>query len=183
MDSSTRENSLFHFGKTKWNTSGTVDCPRKNAKCSTVPAVPPIIEKPASVLSKSPDEEWAEYDARSNASKTIYPGDWIRLCPDESYPHWRSAREQAANNDCEVCGESLAAEPYLWCHRTSQVARCPDCQETEWWADGYEIDEFGNPSCWDSNHTREERIAERERHCGSKAGVWLPVPGRAGLAT
>jgi len=50
------------------------DCPRKNAKCSTVPAVPPIIEKPASVLSKSPDEEWAEYDARFNASKTILSG-------------------------------------------------------------------------------------------------------------
>ena len=116
-------------------------------------------------------------------ARRFYPGDWIRLYPDESYPHWRSAREQAANNDCEVCGESLAAEPYLWCQGTSQVARCPDCQETEWWADGYEIDEFGNPSCWDSNHTREERIAERERHCGSKAGVWLPVPGRAGLAT
>ena len=102
-----------------------------------------------------------EWFRRFREGKTVYPGDWIRLYPDESYPHWRSAREQAANNDCEVCGESLAAEPYLWCHRTRQVTRCPNCQETEWWTDGYEIDEFGQPSCWSHEHSREQRIAER----------------------
>jgi hypothetical protein len=107
------------------------------------------------------------------AMKTIYPGDWIRLYPDEGQPHWLDALRQAIAKPCEVCEQSLAAEPYMWFHLEDGVAQCPACREEQWWDDGYEIDEFGNPSCWSHEHSREERIAEREHHCGSNAGVWL----------
>jgi hypothetical protein len=162
----TMEKACSTSDEADWNTSGTEVFPHENAECSTVPAVPPTIEKVASTLPKSPfpdmsDEEWAEYEARFNAGKTVYPGDWIRLHPDEEFPQWRSSWEQAVCNGCEVCGESLRAEPYLWFHRTRHVARCPNCQETEWWADGYQIDEYGYPSCWSYRHNREQRIAER----------------------
>jgi hypothetical protein len=70
---------------------------------------------------------------------------------------------------CEICGDVQPCvnewqEPYWWLHMPSHAVRCPDCQEKEWWADGYEIDEWGMPSCWDHGHTREERIAERTQY-------------------
>ena len=73
------------------------------------------------------------------------------------------------NPKCELCGELKPCvnewqEPYWWFHRLTHAVRCPDCQETEWRADGYEIDEYGNPSCWSHEHSREERIAERTHH-------------------
>jgi len=118
-----------------------------------------------------------------NRGKWVYLDDWIRLYPDEKYPHWRSAYAEAASKGCEVCGKSMREEPYLWFHRTRHVARCPHCQEAEWWADGYEIDEFGYPSSWlGEDATREERIAERTFKLGSKAKQWLQSPeGQAWL--
>ena len=107
----------------------------------------------------------------------------MRLYPDEKYRHWRSAYAEAASKGCEVCGKSIREEPYLWFHWTRHVARCPDCQEAEWWEDGYEIDEFGYPSSWlGEDATREERIAERTFKLGSKAKQWLQSPeGQAWL--
>jgi hypothetical protein len=49
------------------------------------------------------------------------------------------------------------------------VGRCRDCQEANWWAEGYEITEHGTPVAWDSSHTREEPIAERTHHQLQKA--------------
>jgi hypothetical protein len=110
------------------------------------------------------DGEWHLCDdcERSfNAMKTVCPGDWIRLYPDEGQPHWLEVLRQALAKPCEVCEQSLAAEPYVWLHRLDGVAQCPDCRERQWWADGYEITEDGVPICWDNRHTREQRIAER----------------------
>jgi hypothetical protein len=94
--------------------------------------------------------------------KIVYPGDWIPLYPTETEPYWLSALGQVLGKPCEVCGEAMDNEPCLWLHRTRYVGRCPSCQQTEWWADGYEIDEFGNPTCWSDQHSREQRIAERD---------------------
>jgi hypothetical protein len=124
--------------------------------------------------SKSPfwdmsDEEWAEYDARFNASKTIYPGDWINLTPDETQEDWLAALKQALEKPCELCGEFMDGEEYFWYHLNRHVGRCRNCQEADWFANGYKIDQFGMPSCWSHRHTREERIAERIRNQIQKA--------------
>jgi hypothetical protein len=125
------------------------------------------------------DKEWIEYEAQFNASKTIYPGDWIKLNPDETQEHWLTALKEALEKPCEVCGEQLGNEPHLWFHRLRRVARCPNCQEAHWFADGYEIDEYGLPSCWNHGHTCEERIAERERNQIQKAARYRArVEGR-----
>jgi hypothetical protein len=124
--------------------------------------------------SKSPvpnmsDEEWLKYEAEFNATKTIYPGDWVRLTSDETQEDWLAALKQALEKPCELCGEFTGTEGYLWYHLNRHVGRCPNCQEADWFADGYEIDEFGMPSCWSHKHTREERIAERTRNQIQKA--------------
>jgi uncharacterized protein DUF3631 len=116
----------------------------------------------------------AEFEAWFNASKTVHPGDWIRLNPDETQEHWLTALKEALEKPCEVCGEDMGNEEYLWYHRTRHVGRCRDCQEADWWADGYEIDQYGNPDSWlGEEATREERIAERDRHYELKAERWL----------
>jgi hypothetical protein len=127
--------------------------------------------------SKSPfpnmsDEEWAEYDARFNASKIIYPGNWVRLTQKETVEDWQATLRQALEKPCELCGEFTGTEEYLWYHLNRHVGRCPNCQETDWFTDGYEIDEFGIPSCWSNRHTREERIAERTRNQIQKAACY-----------
>jgi len=92
--------------------------------------------------------------------KWVYPGDWLRFRTDEKPPpKWGFP----ATPKCDVCGET-STEGHWWLHRLRQVVRCRDCQEKEWWTDGYEIDEFGMPSCFNHKHTREERIAERTRN-------------------
>jgi hypothetical protein len=110
------------------------------------------------------NEQFAKQDQEPDHAKTVYPDNWIRLYPDETAPAWLAALKEALTKPCEVCKEPLGNEPYIWIHRTSKAVRCPNCQETHWWSDGYEIDDFGNPSCWNHEHTREERIAEREQH-------------------
>src|SRR5262249_21302684 len=100
------------------------------------------------------------------ASKLVYrDGDgrpaWIRLSPDESETRCRDTYRKAVSKACEVCEGSLTGEPYTWVHCVDGVAQCPGCRETMWLADGYEIDDYGLPSCWNYEHTREQRIAER----------------------
>ena len=93
------------------------------------------------------DSKWVQFD-------------WIRLYPDEGHPDWIPVVREALAKPCEVCGESLADE--LWLHYQTDAVQCPECRATGFWDDGYEIDQWGNPSCWDSRYTRGQRIAERD---------------------
>jgi hypothetical protein len=73
----------------------------------------------------------------------------------------------------------LTQDPYIWFHLADGVGQCANCRENQWWADGYEIDEFGFPLCWNHKHTREQRIAERERHykeLRERDLAWLQTP-------
>jgi Protein of unknown function (DUF3631) len=100
-------------------------------------------------------------------SWTVFPGDWIAHYPRGSKP---APTGFPADPKCEVCGEpGLFNDPCLpdthyWYNIPAHTVRCQSCQEAHWWADGYEISEFGFPSCWNHKHNREERIAERERN-------------------
>lgn len=99
-------------------------------------------------------------------SKWVYPSnepEWPKLFPNETYPHWHAARKEAVAKPCAVCGERMGGDPYLWLNMTSHAVQCSVCRETHWCTDGYEIDEEGLPSCWNHEHTREQRIAERTR--------------------
>jgi len=69
--------------------------------------------------------------------------------------------KQALAKPCGICGEPLGNESYLWLHKLTDAVQCPNCRETEWWNDGYEVED-GIPSCWDHKYTREQRIAERD---------------------
>ena len=100
-------------------------------------------------------------------SKWVYPSnepEWAKLFPNETYPHWQAARKEAVAKPCAICGEQMGNDPYLWLNIKSPAAQCCVCRETHWWADGHEIDEDGFPSCWNHEHRREERIAERTRN-------------------
>jgi hypothetical protein len=77
------------------------------------------------------DAGWAKHESKFNASKAIYPGDWIRLAPDETQEGWQAALKQALEKPCEVCGEAMDGEEYLWYHRTRHAGRCPNCQEAD----------------------------------------------------
>jgi hypothetical protein len=126
-------------------------------------------------LTRTDDGHWHMCDvceAAFNAEKIIYPfgnPQWVKLYPNETQPHWQAAWRRAVSTPCEVCEEGLAQEPHVWLHLTDGVAQCQDCRETQWWADGYETDELGFPYCWDPDHTREQRIAEREYNLLTKA--------------
>jgi hypothetical protein len=87
-----------------------------------------------------------------NEPEWVYHKPSGRKQPPDSFP---------TNPHCEVCGGSTTGE-HWWFRIKTKAVHCSDCRETHWWADGYEIND-GMPSCWDSSHTREQRIAERER--------------------
>jgi hypothetical protein len=104
-------------------------------------------------------------EAEFNSGKTMFPfscPEWVRLYPEESFPYWQDALKQALAKPCEVCEEPLTQEPYIWFYLADGVGQCANCRETQWWGDGYEIDQFGYPFCWNHAHTREQRIAERD---------------------
>src|SRR5437868_3201678 len=124
-------------------------------------------------------------------SKTVFPGDmlWFRDAADfnaffdgkcalpdacaglESSP-FRADHEAVL--DTLACGCKLPDKTDgFYYHRTQHFARCSDCQTAEWLTDGYEVDEFGYPSCWDHRHTREERIAESNRNALEESERWL----------
>jgi hypothetical protein len=123
----------------------------------------------------------AELEAWWNASKFVYPfnePEWVQLFPDETQPHWQAAFKQASAKLCEVCGEkALFDDPCLpdthyWFNINTHAVNCQSCRETYWRADGYEIDGPGLPFCWDHEHTREQRIAERTRNQLQKAAEY-----------
>jgi hypothetical protein len=120
--------------------------------------------------------------------KIVYPGHIVRLYGNESSAEWLAALSEALAKPCEVCGEHMDGEGYLWYDLRRKLGRCPTCQETLWWSDGYDIDECGEPSCWNCQHTREERIAERDQNALETMERWLArqletPKGEAWLAT
>jgi hypothetical protein len=128
------------------------------------------------------DAGWAKHESKFNASKAIYPGDWIRLAPDETQEGWQAALKQALEKPCEVCSEAMDGEEYLWYHRTRHAGRCPNCQEADWFADGYSIED-GEPHCWSHKHDKEQRIAERARNQLQKAASYRASKGQGERAT
>jgi hypothetical protein len=111
------------------------------------------------------------------ASKNVYPGGWLALYPEDARcPEWSRTLMDALTKPCDTCGEHMGNDPCVWLHYQTNAVQCVVCREAHWWADGYEIDEQGYPSCWHHSHNREERIAERTFKLGSKAGEWLNTP-------
>jgi Protein of unknown function (DUF3631) len=108
-------------------------------------------------------KNWAEYEAWFNGTRHVQYG-WIKLFPDEKHPDWLSVLQQALAKSCGVCGEPLSGQPYLWLQHQTEAVQCGSCREIDLWDKGYEIDASGNPHCWNSSHTREQRKAERERN-------------------
>jgi hypothetical protein len=107
-------------------------------------------------LYPSENPQWLKFDRKLGR----YIGDGEQLETSRVVPF-------PASPKCDVCGESdTLADPYphWWFHLARRAAHCPECQENHWWADGYEIDEWGDPHCWNPRHTREQRIAERDLH-------------------
>ena len=131
------------------------------------------------------DEERAEYEAQFNASKMLYPGDLL---------HFRDAADFAAffgneqplpetcaglhESECRAdlescldalaCNRKLAGEPDgFYYHRTRHFARCTDCQQAEWIAQGFEVERGFPYGDWQA--TIEERLAETKKRELEKA--------------
>jgi hypothetical protein len=129
--------------------------------------------------------------------KWVYPGDWLKflnagefrrfygkscplptVCSGLEDSHCRD--DLAGVLDKLSCGRKLSEQDDgFFFHRTSHVARCRDCQEAEWIADGYEVD-FGWPSTFPGpSDTREERLAARKRYydeARERDRRWLQTP-------
>jgi putative DNA primase/helicase len=119
----------------------------------------------------------AQAEADFNAGKMAWPvgtdldrgqSAWHWLDKDETVPFWQEAWKQAMKASCEVCRKSLAGKSYIWFNIKRRVGVCPECKQSEWVTDGYEIDEFGLPSCHSHKHNKEQRIAERDRHIAGR---------------
>lgn len=131
----------------------------------------PFTDKEGTKLFKYPDGTiWKRTELPAKYFEPLGPivfeVDWIKHNPKAACPN--SAHQWLydsfpVNPECEVCSEQRT-EDHWWFNRKTHAVNCPDCREAHWWADGYEIDEYGGPSCWDARHTREQRIAERERN-------------------
>lgn len=126
-----------------------------------------LTEEELEALTPPGFKNWAEYEAHFDKGKTANLG-WIRLYLNETQPHWIEALEGALSRPCAVCGETLASEEYIWQNIETKAVNCRVCWEAAMWADGYEIDGWGYASCWNSKHSREQRIAERERNSVQK---------------
>ena len=125
----------------------------------------------------------------------VYPGDWLRfrdathfkkfwgrkhLMPTkcgglkDSEERDRILKYDPIKTDLS-CGRRLADGFYY--HRTRHVARCRDCQEAEWWAQGFDVFNgypYGN---WQA--TTAERLAEQKRDALERLGGeprWLQTP-------
>lgn len=186
LGASTSATSATYEGKTVAPSQSGCTEPQTNAQAATklareVAAVAPVAPL-QSMLAGTAEHDcltstngfWhlcEDCERSFNSTKTVYAGDWIRLYPDEVQPRCLDALRQALARPCEVCEESLVSEPYVWFHRLDGVAQCPTCRETQWWADGYEIT-AGIPSCRDQEHTRDQRIAERNRNQIQKAAQY-----------
>jgi Protein of unknown function (DUF3631) len=193
----TREDSCSSFANTSVNVplsgekGGTENHEGKTVNVPLVNAVPlnpdegaTEIQPEPAALPKSPfdhmsDEEWAEYEAQFNASKTVYPGDWLwfrdaadfmAFCGRE-HPSPETCiglHDSPQRDDLDAClntlscGRELADEADgFYYHRTRHVGRCADCQEAEWIWQGFEV---RNGFPWgDWQATSEERLAEQER--------------------
>jgi hypothetical protein len=111
--------------------------------------------------------------------KWVYPGDWLRLRDAADFstfwgrehpmPTHCSGLEDSEDRDRILkydpikvdlsCGCRLADGFYY--HRTRHVARCRDCQEAEWSAQGFEVVNGYPYGDWQA--TTAERLAEQKR--------------------
>jgi hypothetical protein len=127
--------------------------------------------------------------------KWVYPGDWLWFRDAGDFakfwgrkhpmPTHCSGLQDSEDRDRILkydpikvdlsCGCRLADGFYY--HRTRHVARCRDCQEAEWWARGFEVEDGFPYGDWQAS--TDERIAERDRYYRSKAERelgWLKTP-------
>ena len=111
--------------------------------------------------------------------KWLYPGDWLWFRDATDFTkfwgrkHFMPTKcgglEDSEDRDRILkydpiktelsCGRRLADGFYY--HPTRHVARCRDCQEAEWWAQGFEI--FNGYPCGDWQATTAEGLAEKKR--------------------
>jgi Protein of unknown function (DUF3631) len=130
----------------------------------------------------------AEFEAWWNRGKSLWPGDWLLFKDAAGFKAFWVGRQPLPetcigleDSDCHddldacldtlACGCNLAEEPDgFYYHRTRHVARCRDCQNAEWMAQGFEV-EHGFPyGDWDL--TTAERIAERDRYARQELEQW-----------
>jgi hypothetical protein len=111
--------------------------------------------------------------------RSLYPGDWIwfrdaadfhafygkkhplpKVCVglEDSEDRERVLKYDPIKVDLS-CDRRLADGFYY--NRTGHLARCRDCQEAEWWAQGFEVVNGFPYGDWDA--TTAERLAERKR--------------------
>jgi hypothetical protein len=126
--------------------------------------------------------------ADSDIGKMVYPGDWLRFRDAADFAEFWGAKHPLAetciglnDSDCRSeldacldslsCGCKLAHEPDgFYYHRTRHVARCRDCQEAEWIAQGFEV---VNGFPWgDWSLTTAERIAEQKKSALEELARW-----------
>jgi len=126
------------------------------------PASAAINDSRATGWQDKPRDEWTEQDWSDmlTETKTVHYG-WIRLYHNETQPQWIEALKEALSKRCADCDEPLSGEEYIWQSIETKAVQCPCCWETDMYDEGYEIDEQGYASCWNNEHTREQRVAER----------------------
>ena len=93
----------------------------------------------------------------------VYPGDWLQFRNAVDFAKFYGRKHPLPKTctgledspcrawletvlDSLLCNRALADEPYWYYHRTRQVARCYDCQDAEWLAEGYVVTRPGHPS-------------------------------------
>jgi hypothetical protein len=126
--------------------------------------------------------------ADSDIGKMIYPGDWLWFRDAADFAEFWGAKHPLPetciglnDSDCRrkldafldglSCGCKLADEPDgFYYHRTRHIARCGDCQEAEWIAQGFEV---VNGFPWgDWSLTTAERIAEQKKSALEELARW-----------
>ena len=140
---------------------------RQNAKGYEVTAVTALPGKEQKVPSETANDEPSE-----GIGPLVYPGDWLRHSPENPLPAWASVNLEA---HCELCGEAVCADPHWFISRTDfGRVRCPCCQEAEWSAQGFEVEDGFPYGDWQAS--AEVRIAEQDRAALQKWGRWLKTP-------
>lgn len=172
---------------------------REMAKCSTVPAVPPIREGEgetdleARLKAIGCEGMWncdcrCESCEESRKSKLVYPGGWLRFHNADDFRDYYGQQcplpevcigledsdfqsDHEAVLDTLSCGCKPAdhADAFYY-HRTLHIARCRDCQEAEWIAQGFEV--VNGFPYGDRRATSAERLKERDQHALETLAQW-----------
>jgi hypothetical protein len=145
----------------------------------------------------------AEFDTWFNKTKTVYPGDWLRFRNEAEFHEFFDSKralpitccglsdspdsaEILAHDPIKVdlnCDSKLTGDCAFYYHPKTGSARCDCCQEAEYWAQYFDVENgfpFGD---WQA--TTEERRAqweaEAERRCQASQR-WAKSPeGQAWL--